>query len=264
MSRLSDPLPNAAPAGRLAVVGIGPGAAEWLAPAVREELALAQDIVGYTTYVELAGPFRAEQRVLDSDNRCEMDRARLAFELAAQGRRVAVVSSGDPGIFAMAAAVMEALEQSHDPNWHTVELVILPGISAVQLAAARVGAPLGHDFCVLSLSDNLKPWTQIARRLEHAAQADLVIALYNPRSVARPQQFAQALDLLRIHRAPTTPVVLGRDVGRPDELVRVTTLGEVVPEQVDMRTVVIIGSSQTRLFPRQVGGNWVYTPRWYP
>ncbi|MBK1693506.1 precorrin-3B C(17)-methyltransferase [Chromatium weissei] len=263
-SSISHSLLNAAFTGRLAVVGIGPGAAELLAPVVREELALAQDIVGYTTYVEMAGPFRAEQRVLDSDNRCEMDRARLAFALAAQGRRVAVVSSGDPGIFAMAAAVMEALEQSHDANWHAVELVILPGISAAQVAAARVGAPLGHDFCVLSLSDNLKPWTQIARRLELAAQADLVIALYNPRSVARPQQFAQALDLLGLYRTTTTPVVLGQNVGRPAEVVRVTTLGEIVPEQIDMRTVVIIGSSQTRLFPRLTGGNWVYTPRWYP
>ncbi|MBK5964366.1 precorrin-3B C(17)-methyltransferase [Thiocystis minor] len=250
--------------GRLAVIGMGPGAADLMAPAVREELDRAQDIVGYTTYVRMAGPFRPDQRLLDSDNRREMDRARLAFELAAQGRHVVVVSSGDPGVFAMAAAVVEALDQSDDPAWREVDLAILPGISAAQAVAARAGAPLGHDFCMLSLSDNLKPWSQIERRLEHAALADLVIALYNPSSKARPWQLTQALDLLRRHRAPSTPVVLGRDVGRPDECVTVTTLGEVQPDQVDMRTLVILGSSQTRQFPRRDGGAWVYTPRWYP
>lgn len=250
--------------GRLAVIGLGPGAAELMAPAVRDELDRAQDIVGYTTYVDMAGPFRPDQRLLDSDNRCEMDRARLAFRLAAEGRHVVVVSSGDPGVFAMAAAVMEALEQSDEPSWHDVDLVILPGISAAQAAAARIGAPLGHDFCVVSLSDNLKPWAQIERRLECAALGDFVIALYNPLSKARPWQLGQALDLLRRHREPGTPVILGRDVGRPDERVLATTLGEVRPEQVDMRTVVIVGSSLTRQFPRPDGGRWVYTPRWYP
>ncbi len=250
--------------GRVAVVGLGPGCAELMAPAVRAELDRAQDIVGYTTYVNMAGPFRADQRTLDSDNRCEMDRARLAFELAAQGRQVVVVSSGDPGIFAMATAVVEALEQAKDPAWHQVDLAILPGISAAQLAAARVGAPLGHDFCTISLSDNLKPWSLVRRRLELAARADLVIALYNPSSKARPWQLGEALELLRRHRAGNTPVVLGRDVGRPAECVLATTLDEVRPEQVDMRTVVILGSSLTRQFPRLAGGAWVYTPRWYP
>ncbi|WP_346014675.1 precorrin-3B C(17)-methyltransferase [Thiocystis violacea] len=248
----------------MAVIGLGPGAPELMAPAVRAELDQAQDIVGYTTYVRMAGPFRAGQRILDSDNRCEMERARLAFELAAQGRRVVVVSSGDPGIFAMAAAVVEALDQAEDLRWHQVDLAILPGISAAQVAAARAGAPLGHDFCVLSLSDNLKPWSQIERRLALAAQADLVIALYNPSSKARPWQLGQALELLRRHRDPSTPVILGRDVGRPAEQVLATTLGEIRPEQVDMRTVVIIGSSLTRQIPRRDGGAWVYTPRWYP
>ncbi len=258
-----DALPAPRP-GRLAVIGLGPGAAGLMAPDVRDELERAQDIVGYTTYTRMAGPLRPDQRILDSDNRCEMDRARLAFTLAAQGRHVVVVSSGDPGVFAMATAVMEALDQSEDPAWQRVDLVILPGISAAQAAAARIGAPLGHDFCVISLSDNLKPWSQIERRLEHAALADFVIALYNPSSKARPWQLSQALDLLRRHRVPATPIVLGRDVGRPDERVLVTTLGEIQPEQVDMRTLVIIGSSQTRQFPRQDGGVWVYTPRWYP
>jgi len=249
--------------GRLAVIGLGPGAAELMAPAVREELNRAQDIVGYTTYVELAGPFRPDQRLLDSDNRQELERARLAFELAAQGRHVVVVSSGDPGVFAMAAAVFEALEQSQDPAWHAVDLAILPGISAAQAAAARAGAPLGHDFCVISLSDNLKPWSIIEHRLRQAAQADLVMALYNPRSKARPDQFAQALAVLRETRSSETPVVLGRDIGRPDESLTVTTLGAIQPEQVDMRTVVIVGSSLTRRLARQDGGEWVYTPRWY-
>lgn len=258
---------NAIPApisGRLAVIGLGPGAAGLMAPDVRDELDRAQDLIGYTTYIQMAGPVRPDQRVLDSDNRCEMDRARLAFTLAAQGRHVVVVSSGDPGVFAMAAAVVEALDQSDDPAWQAVDLVILPGISAAHATAARIGAPLGHDFCVMSLSDNLKPWSIIAQRLEHAALGDFVIALYNPRSKARPSQLSQALDLLRRHRTPATPVVLGRDVGRPAEKVTVTTLGEIQPDQVDMRTLVIIGSSLTRQFPRRDGGAWVYTPRWYP
>ncbi|WP_425338436.1 precorrin-3B C(17)-methyltransferase [Thiorhodococcus minor] len=250
--------------GRLAVIGLGPGAPELMAPAVRDELDRAQDIVGYTTYVRMAGPFRPDQRTLDSDNRCEMDRARLALRLAAEGRHVVVVSSGDPGIFAMATAVMEALEQADEPAWRAVDLAILPGISAAQAAAARAGAPLGHDFCIISLSDNLKPWSQIERRLEHAALGDFVMALYNPSSKARPWQLGQALDLLRRYRAPATPVVLGRDVGRPAEQLTATTLGEVWPEQVDMRTVVIVGSSLTRQFRRDGGGAWVYTPRWYP
>jgi precorrin-2 C20-methyltransferase / precorrin-3B C17-methyltransferase len=250
-------------AGPTAVIGLGPGSAELMAPSVRAELDCAQDIVGYSTYVELAGPFRPDQRLLDSDNRQELERARLAFELAAQGRHVVVVSSGDPGVFAMAAAVFEALEQSEDPAWNAVELAILPGISAAQAAAARAGAPLGHDFCVISLSDNLKPWSIIEHRLRQAAQADLVMALYNPRSKARPNQFSEALTVLRELRAPETPVVLGRDIGRPDESLTVTTLGEIRPEQVDMRTVVIIGSSLTRRLARQDGSEWVYTPRWY-
>lgn len=249
--------------GRLAVVGLGPGTADWLAPEARRELVSATDIIGYETYVRMAGPFRADQAVHPSDNREELDRARHALRLAAQGRSVAVVSSGDPGIFAMAAAVMEALHSSDEPAWHGVEIAMIPGISAAQAAAARVGAPLGHDFCVLSLSDNLKPWEVIDLRLRAAASADLAIALYNPLSRARPWQFDKALEILRSYRQPDTPVVLGRNVGRPDESVRVLPLGELVPEQVDMRTVVLIGSSRTRRFPRAGGNAWLYTPRWY-
>ncbi|MBO3277782.1 precorrin-3B C(17)-methyltransferase [Pseudomonas sp. Milli4] len=252
------------PRGRLSVVGIGPGCADLLAPAVRRALDEAGDVLGYETYVSMAGPYRADQRVHGSDNREELQRAAHAFELAAEGRRVVMVSSGDPGVFAMAAAVMEALEASGDARWHGVELEVLPGISAALATAARAGAPLGHDFCLISLSDNLKPWAVIEKRLQHAAAADLAMAFYNPISRARPWQLGRALDLLRQHRAPQTLVVLGRDIGRPAEALRVLALGELTPELVDMRTLVIVGSSQTRRFPRQGGGEWVYTPRWYP
>jgi cobalt-precorrin 5A hydrolase/precorrin-3B C17-methyltransferase len=249
--------------GRLAVVGLGPGGREWMVPAARKELAAADDIVGYLPYLQMAGPFGKAQAVHASNNREEMERARHALALAAQGRSVAVVSSGDPGIFAMAAAVMEALHESRNPAWHGVEVVVIPGVSAAQAAAARAGAPLGHDFCVLSLSDNLKPWDIIERRLDHAAAADMVLALYNPISRARPWQFGRALEVVRGHRAPETPVVLGRDLGRPGESIRIVPLGALAPAQVDMRTVVIIGSSTTRGFPRLDGSMWVYTPRWY-
>ncbi|WP_076424903.1 precorrin-3B C(17)-methyltransferase [Aquipseudomonas alcaligenes] len=252
------------PRGRLSVVGIGPGCAELLAPGVRRALDQAEDVLGYETYVTMAGPYREGQCLHASDNREELQRAAHAFELAAQGRRVVMVSSGDPGVFAMAAAVMEALEASSDPRWQGVELEVLPGISAALATAARAGAPLGHDFCLISLSDNLKPWAVIEKRLQHAAAADLAMAFYNPISKARPWQLGRALDLLRQHREPQTLVVLGRDIGRPAEALRVLTLGELTPELVDMRTLVIIGSSQTRRFPRQGGGEWVYTPRWYP
>ena len=252
------------PRGRLSVVGIGPGCAELLAPAVRRALDEAEDVLGYETYVSMAGPYREGQCLHASDNREELQRAAHAFELAAQGRRVVMVSSGDPGVFAMAAAVMEALEASSDPRWQGVELEVLPGISAALATAAKAGAPLGHDFCLISLSDNLKPWAMIEKRLQHAAAADLAMAFYNPISKARPWQLGRAIDLLRQHREPQTLVVLGRDIGRPAEALRVLTLGELSPELVDMRTLVIIGSSQSRRFPRQGGGEWVYTPRWYP
>lgn len=249
--------------GSLAVVGLGPGDTSLRTPAVSAALAAATDVVGYDTYLKLAGPLRPEQRVHASDNRVELERARLAFALATDGARVVVVSSGDPGVFAMAAAVLEALDGADDARWRHVRLSILPGVSAAQAAAGLAGAPLGHDFCTLSLSDNLKPWSEIARRLELVCTADLVLALYNPRSKARPDQFGLALDLIRRHRTATTPVVLGRDIGRPDELLTVTTLAELDPAQVDMRTVVIVGSSRTKRIERPDGGCWVYTPRWY-
>ena len=249
--------------GRLTVVGLGPGAAEFMVPAARAALERADDILGYETYVRMAGPFRTEQTLHCSDNREELQRARHAFELAASGRAAVVVSSGDPGVFAMAAAVLEALEASGDPAWHAVDLRIYPGVSAALATAARAGAPLGHDFCAISLSDNLKPWAQIESRLEHAVAGDFAIALYNPVSRARPWQLGRALEIIAGTRAPATEVVLGRDIGRPGEALVVTTLGELRPEQVDSRTLVIVGSSLTRRFGRPGGGSWVYTPRWY-
>ncbi|MGR3886956.1 precorrin-3B C(17)-methyltransferase [Pseudomonas sp. 1152_12] len=251
------------PRGRLAVIGLGPGAAELMVPAVKAELARCTDVLGYETYVRMAGPFRDDQVQHSTDNREEMQRARHAFELAAQGRSVVVVSSGDPGVFAMAAAVIEALHESSDPAWHQVDLEILPGVSASLATAAQAGAPLGHDFCVMSLSDNLKPWSIIEKRLDLASQADLALAFYNPISRSRPWQLGRALEIVALHRTPQTPVVLGRDIGRPGQTLRVTTLGQLTPEQVDMRTMVLIGSSTTCVFPRAGGGEWVYTPRWY-
>lgn len=251
------------PRGRLAVIGLGPGAAELMVPAVKAELARCTDVLGYETYVRMAGPFRDEQVQHCTDNREEMQRARHAFELAAQGRSVVVVSSGDPGVFAMAAAVIEALHESSDPAWHQVDLQILPGVSASLATAAQAGAPLGHDFCVMSLSDNLKPWSIIEKRLDLASQADLALAFYNPISRSRPWQLGRALEIVALHRTPETPVVLGRDIGRPGQTLRVTTLGQLTPEQVDMRTMVLIGSSTTCVFARAGGGEWVYTPRWY-
>lgn len=258
-----QPLSIGRPRGRLAVIGLGPGAAELMVPAVKAELARANDVLGYETYVRMAGPFRDDQVLHCTDNREEMQRARHAFELAAQGRSVVVVSSGDPGVFAMAAAVLEALHESSDAGWHNVELEILPGVSASLATAAQAGAPLGHDFCVMSLSDNLKPWEIIEKRLDLASQADLALAFYNPISRSRPWQLGRALEIVAQHRLPETPVVLGRDIGRPGQTLRVTTLGQLTPDQVDMRTMVLVGSSTTCVFAKPDGGTWVYTPRWY-
>ena len=249
--------------GRLTVVGLGPGDASLMTPAVRSALSAATDILGYETYVKMAGPFRADQQVHGTDNREEMQRARHAFELASIGRTVAVVSSGDPGVFAMAAAVLEALETSNNAQWAAVELDIQPGVSAAMATAAQAGAPLGHDFCMLSLSDNLKPWAIIEKRLRHAAEADLAMAFYNPVSRARPWQLDKALDIIREFRSASTRVVLGRDIGRPGAALTHTTLGELRAESVDMRTMVIVGSSLTRSYSLHGNREWTYTPRWY-
>jgi cobalt-precorrin 5A hydrolase / precorrin-3B C17-methyltransferase len=250
--------------GRLWVVGTGPGAGDWLTPEVKAVLQNTTDWVGYTTYLNLAEPWRQGQQRHDSDNRVELERARLAWDLAAEGRSVAVISSGDPGIYAMAAAVLEALDRERNPAWDLVELQICPGISAMQAAAAQVGAPLGHDFCTISLSDILKPWAVVERRLALAAQADLAIALYNPISSQRPWQLPQAIAVLLQHRAPETPVILAKNLGRPGQTIRIKTLGTVQGEDADMRTVLLIGSSQTRRIERSGQKTWVYTPRYYP
>ncbi|WP_213762199.1 precorrin-3B C(17)-methyltransferase [Caballeronia sp. dw_19] len=251
--------------GTLTVIGLGPGSANLMVPAAKQALSQADDVLGYETYVRMAGPFAPHQVLHCTDNREEMQRARHAFELASTGRNVVVVSSGDPGVFAMAAAVLEALDEARDnEQWNAVELQIVPGVSAALATAARAGAPLGHDFCMLSLSDNLKPWTVIETRLRHAAQADLVMAFYNPVSRARPWQLDRALDIVREHRSGATLIVLGRNIGRPGETLTTTTLDKLHSSQVDMRTMVIVGSTTTRSFPRTNGdGDWVYTPRWY-
>jgi precorrin-2 C20-methyltransferase/precorrin-3B C17-methyltransferase len=259
----SEPLGGGNGRGRVTVVGLGPAGAQWLTPEAEAALAAADDLVGYGPYVARV-PERRGQRRHSSDNRVEAQRARHALQLAAAGARVAVVSSGDPGIFAMASAVLEALDGG-DAELAGVDVRVVPGLSAMQAAAARVGAPLGHDFCVLSLSDRLKPWDVVERRLDAAGAADLVLALYNPASRTRRDQLARAVAVLRRHRAPDTPVVVARAVGADDETVAVTTLAELDLDAVDMRTLLIVGSSATRVI---AGGDAsaprVYTPRSYP
>ncbi|MEG4489090.1 precorrin-3B C(17)-methyltransferase [Microcoleus sp. D2_18a_B4] len=249
--------------GKLAIVGTGPGGAPWMSPEVKEILREATDWVGYKFYLDLAGTLREGQKRHDSDNREEIDRARFALDLAASGQSVAVVSSGDPGIFAMAAAVFEAIDFDAKPEWQGIDIRVAPGISAMQAAAAAIGAPLGHDFCVISLSDILKPWEVIEQRISAAAAADLVMAFYNPISKQRIWQLGKAIEILLQSRDAKTPVILGRNLGRPGQSVRVCTLGEFQPQDADMRTLVIVGSSQTRIIPRKYGDVWVYTPRRY-
>jgi cobalt-precorrin 5A hydrolase / precorrin-3B C17-methyltransferase len=249
--------------GTLAIIGTGPGAAHWITPEVKAILHQATDIVGYKTYVNLIKDYIQDKQCHSSDNRVEIDRARHALDLAASGRSVVVVSSGDPGIFAMAAAVLEVLDRDAKPEWRDVDLHIAPGISAMQAAAAAVGAPLGHDFCAISLSDILKPWTLIERRIAAAAEADFVIAFYNPISSQRTWQLTAAQEILRRWRSPQTPVVLAKNVGRSGQDIRVIALGDLVPELADMRTVILVGSSQTRTIPRSQDRVWVYTPRRY-
>jgi precorrin-2 C20-methyltransferase/precorrin-3B C17-methyltransferase len=242
--------------GEVVVVGLGPGQRSWTTPEAAEALSRADDLVGYGPYLDRV-PANPRQTRHPSDNRVEAERAAAALRLAQSGRRVAVVSSGDPGVFAMAAAVLEVAAQ---PEYADVEVRVLPGLTAAQAVASRVGAPLGHDFCVLSLSDVLKPWEVVLDRLRHAAAADLVIALYNPRSRARPHQLAEARQALLEVRKPDTVVVVGRDVGGPEESITVTTLDDLDPETVDMRCLVLIGSTQTRVTPT----GKVFTSRRYP
>ena len=249
--------------GKLTVIGTGPGGKQWMSPEVRDTILAATDLVGYQTYIDLIGDLAVGKACHASDNRVELDRSRLALDLAASGKNVVVVSSGDPGIFAMAAAVLEVLDREAKPAWQTIDLHIAPGISAMQAAAAMVGAPLGHDFCAISLSDILKPWEIVARRIAAAAEADFAIAFYNPVSSQRSWQLAAAKEILLKFRSATTTAILARNLGRVGQGVQVITLGELTPESADMRTVILIGSSQTRIIPRADGSSWVYTPRSY-
>ncbi|HHY03321.1 MAG TPA: precorrin-3B C(17)-methyltransferase [Paracoccus sp.] len=239
--------------GWLAVAGLGPGNAALLTPEVTDALARATDIVGYGPYVARVAA-RPGLVLHPSDNRVELDRARHALELAAAGRRVVVVSSGDPGVFAMASALFEAVEA--EPRFAALDIRILPGITAMLAAAARLGAPLGHDFAAINLSDNLKPFALVEQRVLAAAQAGFALAFYNPRSAARPHQFARVLDLLRDCCEPGRLIAFARAVTTADESLRVVTLAEATPDMADMRTVVLVGNAETRLV-----GRWIYTPR---
>ena len=240
--------------GTVTVVGLGPGARDRLTPEAATALAEADDVVGYTTYVARVPP-NPRQRVHASDNRVESERAAFALDLARSGRRVAVVSSGDPGVFAMASAVLEVAAQ----DYPDVPVRVVPGVTAAHAVAARIGAPLGHDFATISLSDRLKPWDVVERRLAAVAEADMVVALYNPASRSRTWQVEAAREILLKFRDPTTPVIVGRDVDGPEESVRVVELGALDPDTVDMRTLLIVGSSQTRWTTTGA----VYTPRRY-
>jgi cobalt-precorrin 5A hydrolase/precorrin-3B C17-methyltransferase len=246
------------PRGRLFVVGTGPGAADWRTPEVERMVSAASDLVGYGLYLDLLGPLAAGKVRHDYRLGEERDRVFAALNLAAEGRTVALVSSGDPGIYAMASLVFECLDELNRPDWQRLEIIVSPGISALQACAARIGAPLGHDFCTISLSDLLTPWEAIERRLQAAAEGDFVVALYNPASGRRRSQLARALKILGTHRPGSTPVILGRALGRPEESVSVTPLATFDPKTVDMLSLVMIGSSQTR-----VSGNRVFTPRGY-
>jgi precorrin-2 C20-methyltransferase/precorrin-3B C17-methyltransferase len=252
---------NGAGTGRVDVVGLGPAGRDWLTPQAAAVLAAADDIVGYGPYVDRV-PLNPRQRRHGSDNRVEAQRAEFALDLALRGRRVAVVSSGDPGVFAMASPVLEAA--AGDERFARVPVAIVPGITAAQAVASLAGAPLGHDYVMLSLSDRLKPWDVIARRLAAAADADFAIAIYNPASASRRQQLIDARELLLTRRPARTPVVIGRAVGTDDQEVVITTLGELDPAQVDMRCLLIVGSSQSRVVRDPSGPARVVTPRRYP
>ncbi|WP_295317723.1 precorrin-3B C(17)-methyltransferase [Roseobacter sp.] len=247
--------------GWVKIAGLGPGDPDLVTPQVTAALAEATDVVGYIPYVARVGA-RPGLRLHPSDNRVELVRARHALEMAAEGRRVVIVSSGDPGVFAMAAAVYEAVEAG-GAVWTDIPIDVLPGITAMLAAAARAGAPLGHDFCAINLSDNLKPWALIEKRLRLAVEGDFAMAFYNPRSKSRPEGFARALDLLKEACGDDRPVIFARAVSTGDESIRVVPLTQTQPDMADMRTVVIVGASNTRVITR-ADAPVVYTPRSVP
>ena len=239
--------------GTLTIAGLGPGSEALVTPEVSAALASATEVFGYAPYIARIAP-REGLTLHASDNREELKRASEALRLASEGHRVVVVSSGDPGVFAMASAVFEALEAS--PQWHDLSIHVLPGVTAMLAAAARIGAPLGHDFCAINLSDNLKSWATIEKRLRLAADADFAIAIYNPRSASRPDGFARALEILRDAGCGERLVIFARAISTPGEQIEAVTLREARPEMADMKTLVIVGNSQTRRL-----GRWVYAPR---
>lgn len=245
--------------GVIHVIGTGPGNPEQMTPEALRAVAVSQEFYGYFPYIERLN-LRPDQKAVASDNREELARARAALARAAEGINVCVVSGGDPGVFAMASAVCEAIE--HGPEaWRALELVVVPGLTAMLAVAARIGAPLGHDFCAISLSDNLKPWDLIERRLQLVAEAGLVMAFYNPISKARPWQLGRAFDILRTVLPGETPVIFGRAAGRPDERIVVSTLAAADPSEADMATCVMVGSPETRVIARPGRPDLVYTPR---
>ncbi len=249
--------------GSLAVVGIGPGAAPSRTAEAEAVIAAATDLVGYKLYLDLLGPLTPGQRRHDHELGEEEARVRLALDLAAGGRNVALVCSGDPGVYAMAALVFELLERESRADWTRIALTVVPGVSAMQAAAARSGAPLGHDFCAISLSDLLTPWEVIEKRITAAAAGDFVVAFYNPVSRKRRRHLGHALEILRRERPAETPVVVARNLGREGEAVTVTTLAVIDPEQVDMLSLVLVGASTSRALSSGAGDLKVYTPRGY-
>ena len=244
--------------GRVVIAGLGPGNDNLVTPQVADALAQATDIVGYFPYVDRVVP-RAGLILHGSDNRVEIDRSQHALMMAAEGKQVVVVSSGDPGVFAMASAVFEALENGPS-EWLEIEIEVLPGITAMLAASARAGAPLGHDFCAINLSNNLKPWALIEKRLRLAAEADFAMAFYNPRSKSRPEGFERTLEILKDACGDDRPVVFARNVSHPDETIKIVPLSQTTADMADMRTMVLVGSSQTRIIERDIGPI-VYTPR---
>ncbi|MBQ4805962.1 precorrin-3B C(17)-methyltransferase [Phaeobacter sp. HS012] len=244
--------------GWVVIAGLGPGNEALVTQEVRGVIDEATDIVGYIPYVNRVEP-REGLTLHATDNRVEVDRATHALEMAAEGKRVVVVSSGDPGVFAMASAVFEALENNAEsrPEWLDLEIKVLPGITAMLAAAAAIGAPLGHDFAAINLSDNLKPWSLIEKRLQLVGEAGLAMAFYNPRSKSRPHQFARALEILREACGAETLITFARDVTKPGQELLTVPLKDATPEMADMRTVVIVGNRDTRRV-----GNYVYTPRY--
>lgn len=251
------------PQGRLAIVGLGPGGPAWRTAEAERLLGDAEELVGYGLYLDLIGPAAAGRPRHEFPLGAEVERCRFALERAALGHSVALVCSGDPGIYALATLVFELLDSGADPAWARVAVTVSPGVSALQAAAARAGAPLGHDFCTISLSDLLTPYAVIEQRVRAAAAGDFVIAFYNPVSARRRVALANARDILLEHRPATTPVILARNLGRPDESLRLVELGALDPDQCDMLTVVLVGSSTSRRVPRPHGSDWVYTPRGY-